>query len=884
MKKIPELLAPAGSPESLKAAVDAGADAVYLSGKNFGARQFAENFSLKEMSKSVNYAHLRGLKIYVTVNTLIKDSEMLSASKYILKLYQMGVDAILVQDMGLIKLAREIVPELDLHASTQMTTHNVENLKWLEKDGFKRAVLSRELSLDEIKLLNKSTDLELGVFLHGALCYCYSGQCLLSSFIGGRSGNRGMCAQPCRKPYSLVWGMKDGYGRPGEISQFQLKEDYLLSTRDLAHYAHLDLLVNSGIRSLKIEGRMRSPEYVSVVVGTYRRALDKIAQGNWKPSSKDLENLKLAFNRGFTSGYLLPKSKNKIVDRKKPGHRGLYLGEVKNYNTSQKKVMISLKTVNVPQKGDGLFFESANKKASTGFDLNVDPVQKGKDLIISARKPVKSDSKVYLTRRNDLKKSLKSNKPVRKMFNLELTFKVLENKLPELVGKLDGPKGPISVKIQGKIALEKAKTRPTSVEQIKNQILKVGDKPFKASFNNLNYSGDLFLPLKEVNQLRRDLIDKIETEIIQSYSPPPNNFKSSLKSHNLFKEKIRLLEHSEIQIPPSNFSLSAYANEIKSLKGALNSGLDRIYFEPNLFSPQEIYEMSFDSQKFLDKYFEYEFDSEEFINILNKSYDLCENKNVNLVWKWPEITRNHVLDILKRLFLETSHLDLGIMVAHPGIAQYINNNNNNNKCEIYGSPALNIWNNQSISHLSPLFSVLTLSPELSLQDIESVFNNFNDKSLENSSPAQLEVIVQGNLESMVSQQCILSENLLSSSQREMIKEKNQQGNLFLGLKDSKNQIFPLKISSDGQTILKNSTEVSLIDHLPSLIQAGAGNFAIDGRDKGPHYLEKMSKYYKKALNESLEPSEDFKVEKLKNKIKKISLGGITAGNFIRGVN
>ncbi len=520
LKRIPELLAPAGSPESLKAAMDAGADAVYLSGKNFGARQFAENFSIKEMSKSINYAHLRGLKVYVTVNTLIKDSEILSVAKYILKLYQIGVDAILVQDFGLIKLAREIVPDLDLHASTQMTTHNVDNLKWLEENGFKRAVLSRELSLEEIKSLEKSTSLELEVFLHGALCYCYSGQCLLSSFIGGRSGNRGMCAQPCRKPYSIEWGIKDDYGRPSEINKMNLKENYLLSTMDLGHYPHLDLLVNSGIKSLKIEGRMRSPEYVSTVVGTYRQALDKIAEGNWKPSSQEMENLKLAFNRGFTSGYLLPQSPSKIMDRKKPGHRGLYLGEVKKYNSRQKKANISLKTVTMPQKGDGLFFESATKKDSTGFDLDVLPVKKGNDLIISTSKPIKSDSKVYLTRRNDLKKSLKSSKSLHKTFNLEITFKVLENNLPELNGKVKGSKGPINVKIRGNKAMEIAKTRPINVDQIQTQILKLGDKPFNVSFKNLNYSGNLFLPLKEINQLRRDLMEKIETEIIQSYYPP----------------------------------------------------------------------------------------------------------------------------------------------------------------------------------------------------------------------------------------------------------------------------------------------------------------------------------------------------------------------------
>ena len=215
--------------------------------------------------------------------------------------------------------------------------------------------------------------------------------------------------------------------------------------------------------------------------------------------------------------------------------------------------------------------------------------------------------------------------------------------------------------------------------------------------------------------------------------------------------------------------------------------------------------------------------------------------------------------------------------------------NENNNCKIYGSSAMNIWNKQSISHLSPLFSLLTISPELSLPDIESLlntkYNNYNNsQSSKSSPPTELEIIVQGNLESMISQQCILSENLLSASQREIIKEKNQKGNLFLGLRDQKKQLFPLKISSDGQTIIKNSKEVSLIEYLPSLISAGAGNFSIDGRDKEPQYLEKMGKYYSKAINDTIQHSRDFKVDKIKNKIKKISLGGTTSGNFKRGVN
>lgn len=910
MKIIPELLAPAGSIESLQVAINSGADAVYLSGKNFGARKFAANFSINEISEAVNYAHLRGVKVYVTVNTLVKNSELLPVAKYLLKLHQMGVDAMLVQDMGVMNIAQKLVPDLPLHASTQMTIHNSENLKWLEKNGFRRAVLSRELSLSEIKTLVKTSDLELEIFLHGALCYCYSGQCLLSSFIGGRSGNRGMCAQPCRKPYSLLYGTKDQHGRPIDLKQIELREKYLLSTRDLAHYPNLDLLVNSGVKSLKIEGRMRSPEYVRVVVSTYRQALDKIAKGKWKPLQKDIENLKMAFNREFTHGYLFSRSQNapqdgtqnKIMAREKPGHRGLYIGDVKRIKG--KKAFISLKTITIPQKGDGLFFDSGKEggKNSVGFDLDISPVIKDKEMILTPKKPVKNNSKVYLTRRKDLFQVVS---PVsNKKFNLKITFKVLENGIPELKGELIRPEeeleDKISSQIQGNQAMEKARKRPMSIQEIEKQLVKVGDKPFNVIFENSNYSGNLFLPLKELNQLRRDLIVSIENKMLQSHLPSADTLQSSIKEYNTLKKELKEKELHKIvseEVKTSKkslkenkeISISAYVDDIHSLKAFKNSDSNeffkRAYLELPILPESKIYDNCLNSHNLLK--FKNEFVEKghfkDLINKINQSYDICRNKGIDLVWKWPDTTKEHVLNILKDVTNEISHLDMGVMVASPGIANYLAKKS---EWKIYGSSSLNIWNNQSINSVSRLFSLLTLSPELSFNAIKSISNkNFEKRFQEKGYDVipSLEIIVQGSLESIVSQECLLSGELLSQQQLELIKEKNKSKNIFVGLEDNKKQIFPLKLSPDCQTVLQNSVELCLVDYLPLLIDTGICNFSIDGRGRGAAYIKPMINYYENALNASFNSSPDLKIRNLKTDIKKISLGGITAGNFLRNV-
>ncbi|HBN96138.1 MAG TPA: peptidase U32, partial [Firmicutes bacterium] len=276
-----ELLAPAGSFDALRAAVENGADAVYLGGKSYSARAQAVNFSREELQAALDYCHIRGVRVYVTVNTLLREDELEGAILYLADLYCWGVDAVIVQDLGLIQRAREEVPMLELHSSTQMTVHNALDFRAIERLGITRVVLPRELGASAIKDIREQTSVELEVFVHGALCLCYSGQCLMSSLIGGRSGNRGQCAQPCRQPYTV-----EGLIVPGE---------YVLSPKDLSLISHLDTLEDAGVASLKIEGRLKSPDYVGVVVRTYRAALDG------RPyQAKDLSTV---FNRGFTTAY-----------------------------------------------------------------------------------------------------------------------------------------------------------------------------------------------------------------------------------------------------------------------------------------------------------------------------------------------------------------------------------------------------------------------------------------------------------------------------------------------------------------------------------------------------------------------------------------------------
>ena len=321
MKKI-ELLAPAGNIEALKAAIMAGCDAVYLAGKLYGARAFSKNFNNEELVEAIKYAHLYGVKVYVTVNTLVYDDEVDAFLEYIEFLHKNNVDAIIIQDFGMFDLVRKTFPELEIHASTQMHIHNLDGVKLMERLGMHRVVLARETSIDTIKEIKDNSNIELEVFIHGALCISYSGQCLMSSLIGGRSGNRGACAGSCRLPYDII--SYDG--------KKLNKDRYPLSTKDLNSLENIGELIDAGVSSLKIEGRMKSPEYVYMVVSLYREAIDSYYKNGFvKINEDELLKLKKIFNRNFTKGFLFNTTNNDIINAYRPNHMGVTVGRIISY-------------------------------------------------------------------------------------------------------------------------------------------------------------------------------------------------------------------------------------------------------------------------------------------------------------------------------------------------------------------------------------------------------------------------------------------------------------------------------------------------------------------------------------------------------------------------
>ena len=866
--RIPELLAPAGSMDALKAGVNAGADAMYLSGKRFGARQYAANFNQREMSEAIAYAHLRGVKVFVTVNTLIKNKELLQVAKYLTKLYEIGVDALIIQDVGLAKIAQDLIPDLPLHSSTQMTIYNQEGIEWAAEHGFRRVVLAREMKLADIKKLNRKLKkrIELEIFVHGALCYSYSGQCLLSSFIGGRSGNRGMCAQPCRKIYHLIQGKTDPYGKPIEITELTLKDHYLLSTKDLSLNMRLNRICKDSIDSIKIEGRMKSPEYVATVVSVYRRTLDAISSGKWKKREYELSKLKLAFNRGFTEGYILGASHLALMGRDSPSNRGLYLGEVIDYNQDSGETIIHWESSLKPEKGDGILFKSIKMENLWGEVLGYSPKAKNHRIFLKLKKKIKKGTKVFITRKKSLineAKEIINNPQLPYQLPLDISISWNHEHTPIVKAFFKHPNGKdVGIEFKADFSMEKANKHPLSENIIIKQLKKTGGTPFIIRKVKMEYPGDLFSSLSNLNYLRREIIERVQNQILKFYLPPLEEIKASeSKINNLSRILTSDAEHhsKEIHVP----ILTTYVDSRSSLEASLKAGCQRIYFQPDYKKNKY---SCLKHKKDYQNYFK------EISKLLKDALILCNDFNSDLVWKWPEITSRSYLKCVKtylKPLLETSIS--GVMVNDLGAAQAVNVNEK--KIDLYGSAGLNIWNHMTVQELSSIFKSYTLSPELSKDEIKTVVQNSNIQT----KGKIFELMVQGNQVTLISEDClpyIIKNKLVEQSKNE-----------FLGILDSTNRIFPIRRDFECRTHIFNSVELCLLDHLPSILNIGLDSLVIDTRGKPAKYAKEMVSFYQAGIKKTIKKSPKLKNEllNLKKKAGKISNGGITTGNFLRGV-
>lgn len=490
MKKV-ELLAPAGSMECLKAVIEAGCDAVYLGGYQFGARSFAHNFSNEEIIEAINYAHLYGVKVYVTVNTLIYESEIETCMNYIDFLHKNNVDAILVQDIGLLDLVRKTYPNLEIHSSTQMHIHNKEAALLMQELGVKRVVLARETPLELIREIKNEVNIELEVFVHGALCFSYSGQCLMSSLIGGRSGNRGTCAGSCRQKYSF-WK-----------NNTCLKEGYLLSMKDLNTLENLDLLLDAGVSSLKIEGRTKRPEYAYFIVKLYRKAIDNFYKnGKVDISKEDIRIMTELFNRDFTKGFLFSSSSKDVVNTFRPNHMGVALGTV--IKSNKNKVTIQLN--NTLSSQDGIRFLLKNEDYGftvERFKRNNEFVKsaKEKDIIeLITEKEIPVGTKVVkTTNTKDLKMIQEFMERNTRKVEIIGTC-ILKEKEKIILTLSDGQN---EVIVYGDNFIEKALKQDTSKERIEEQLNKLGDTVYKFKELTVVKEDNLFIPIKELNEVRR---------------------------------------------------------------------------------------------------------------------------------------------------------------------------------------------------------------------------------------------------------------------------------------------------------------------------------------------------------------------------------------------
>lgn len=514
MKDRVEILAPAGSMECLKAAIAAGADAVYTGGALFGARAYAHNLTEEELLEAIDYVHLHGRRLYLTVNTLIKDREMEKQMyDYLLPYYRQGLDAVIVQDIGLFRFIRKHFPDLPIHASTQMTLTGVDGAKFLEKEGAQRIVTSRELSMAEVKKIADETELEIESFVHGALCYCYSGQCLFSSFIGGRSGNRGQCAQPCRLLY-----------RTPEAKRPQ----YLLSLKDICTLELIPEMIESGIYSFKIEGRMKKPEYAAAVAFQYRKYADlylkyyeecpaeedpaAYAMKKYRVREEDRQMLLDLYNRGgFHTGYYHTQNGREMISLNRPNHAGV--PAVKVLAKKGRNVTAKALTDLYPQDIIELPMRKGREKADN-YTCK-DAVRKGMNVQIPvfADTPFKMDEIWMRTRNSTLIDTLREefvNGKIKE--RICGTFRLYPQEKATLTVKCRDAE----ITVAGEKAQE-ALSQPMSRERIEKQLRKTGNTEFEFSFLKVEIGEKVFLPMQSLNELRREALETLEKVICEKY-------------------------------------------------------------------------------------------------------------------------------------------------------------------------------------------------------------------------------------------------------------------------------------------------------------------------------------------------------------------------------
>lgn len=691
-----ELLAPVQNFDCLKAAVQNGADAIYLGSKEFNARSSAVNFSIEELESAIDYAHLRNVKVYLTLNTLVKNTELKDAVNLALKSYSFGIDGIIVQDLGLASYLTNHYPYIPLHASTQMTCHNLSGVKYLESLGFKRIVLARELSLSNLEYIKSNTSCELEVFAHGALCISYSGSCLYSSIIGGRSGNRGKCAQACRLPYKLL------------KNNTKIDEGYLLSPRDLSSLDILPQLINTGIHSLKIEGRMKSSEYVATVVKIYKKYINRIYNNEpYSVDSEDKKALLQVFNRGnFSSGHFDTKSNFNLVFKEKPNNTGIYLGHISNYNKDKGIVTLHLKdSISI---GDTVTFQKENTK------YHISELMKKNENIKSAcanenisfgrmKGNINIGDKVFKLESKSLIENVqKSINSENVKIPLHCSIKLALNEKISLTLS-DNNNNRVTL-FSDEVPIV-AKNFPITEDRLIYQLNKLNDTPFYFKDIKVNMENNLFIPhISNINKLRRNAIVELSKLIVKKHKKEINTIQTELL---LKKSASRSIVSHKICLLLSNLDLKYNYSNL--------ANVDKLYIPLNFFMKKNYSKIITELTSRFNTYIYMPIVMKDnFKNVFNSVIEnAVENYNIN----------GFVISNIGNLVFLEKYKDLEFIVNY----------------------SFNIFNNETVNSFKNVHTI-TISPELNLDEINDIAKY---------SSKETEFIVYGSLPLMTLNYCLL---------------------------------------------------------------------------------------------------------------------------------
>lgn len=775
-----ELLAPAGTMENFMAALESGADAIYLGGKVFNARAHAANFGIDELREAVRLAHILDVSVYVTVNILIGDTELKDLEQYIKDLDSIGVDAIIVQDLAVAEIAKRVAPNIHLHGSTQMTAATLDAVRFYESLGFTRVVLARELSLKEIQHICKHCKAEIEVFVHGALCVCYSGQCLMSSFIGGRSGNRGACAQPCRLPYELL----DSKGE----SVLPKHEAYLLSPKDLNYSEHMNELVAAGVTSFKVEGRMKKVSYVRQVIGTYREILDEASI-----HENQRKALASGFNRGFSTAYLEDTVGRQMMTVVAPNHQGKPIGE--SY-TKKGEVYLSLtepieqgSLVKILQSNGSVTYYTVDDEWTCVSDTlykgrPAEGLAVGQLYLASTPKNTKSRGLQEFTRKYDMSVYLSVGSDG-------------ETNYTELTAILDSG---LSVTVTNEYVPAIANKVPTSLEKVTEQLGRLGNTLFRLSYVDIP-DGPYMWPASVLNALRRDAVTALETALITHHVESWQALQVIGDVDYDFKAQHEL---SYDTCP----MISARVDEIEGVKAAISGGAQKIVFGGDRLS-RTPYALS----------------------IYDEVARLCAQSDVICTFATPRVVKDDEVEAYKHTLeaIVQAHPD-SISIHVPQALLWLRELGYTGAIEadtglnIFNTPTLHFWEQLHISCVNP-------SQELTLKQITELAKH---------SHVPIETMIHGYTEMMISEYCAIASFVGTGSKvncpMPCVKES-------YSLKDRKGEIFPIRTDPYCRMHIMNSHEMDMRAYVPMLLQKGISILRVDGRHMKPSYVKDIVSQY-----------------------------------------